>query len=73
MPTELAKKTAEDIFEALELGNVHQLKTIAETFIAPTAEFTGLGKKMRQLTDDFDFDGIVILARQLEKQAKIKD
>ena len=28
---------------------------------------------MRQLTDDFDFDGIVILARQLEKQAKIKD
>lgn len=71
MPSESAKETAESIREAVEMGNVTELKAIAEALKARSDEFTGLGEKIRQMAEDFDFDAIVKLAGELESRAEI--
>ena len=71
MPSESAKETAESIREAVEMGNVTELKAIAEALKARSDEFTGLGEKIRQMAEDFDFDAIVKLAEELESRAEI--
>lgn len=71
MPSELAKETAESIREAVEMGNVTELKAIAEVLNARSDEFTGLGEKIRQMAEDFDFDEIAKLAEELELRAEI--
>ena len=71
MPPESAKETAESIREAVEMGNVTELKAIAEALKARSDEFTGLGEKIRQMAEDFDFDAIVKLAGELESRAEI--
>jgi CheY-like chemotaxis protein len=69
MPSELAKDTAENIREAVEMGNVTELKAIADALKARSDEFTGLGEKIRQMAEDFDFDAILQLAREIEERA----
>ena len=59
LPTELAKETAERMREAVEMGNVNELKAIAETLKARFGEFAGLGEKIRQMAEDFDFDALI--------------
>jgi len=71
MPSELAKETAESIREAGKMGNVTELKTIAEAMNARSDEFTGLGEKIRQMAEDFDFDAIAKLAEELELRSQI--
>ena len=65
MPPELAKKVAERIVGAAEMGDVSQVKSIAEELKAESPVFSNICDKFIQLAEDFDFDGVLNLARQL--------
>ncbi len=67
LPPELAKKTTGRIKEAVEMGDVFQIKSIAESLASESESFSPVSSKLIQLAEDFDFDGILNLARDLEK------
>ena len=68
LPPELAKEAAGRLREAADMGDVSQLAAIADEFLARSAEFAPYKAKITQLADDFDFDGILILANDLLKE-----
>jgi two-component system sensor histidine kinase/response regulator len=53
-----------------ELGDVTQIKSIAEELKSKSEAFAPLGDKFIELADDFDFEGISKLLGELEKTAK---
>ncbi len=71
MPAGLAGKTAERLREAAAMGNVTELKSIAEEFRSRSGEFAELGSTMLQMAEEFDFDAIVKLAGELESRAGV--
>jgi two-component system sensor histidine kinase/response regulator len=70
IPPEIALEAAQRIKEPAEMGDVTQIKSIAEKFRAKSEAFGPLCERFIQLADDFDFDGIVKLAGELEKTAE---
>ncbi|UCE51573.1 MAG: response regulator [Desulfobacterales bacterium] len=68
LPTELAQDASKRIRDAADMGNVSQLKSIAAELTAKSEAFSFIGQKIIHLAEEFDFDGIVQLANNLEKK-----
>jgi PAS domain S-box-containing protein len=66
LPTELAKETAGRLKSAAEVGDVMKIKSIAEELKTQSAAFAPVCDKLIQLADDFDFDGCLQLAAEME-------
>jgi signal transduction histidine kinase/DNA-binding response OmpR family regulator/HPt (histidine-containing phosphotransfer) domain-containing protein len=67
---EAARHGARDLREAAEMGDVTEIISIGDRLKSLSEAFTSYGEKIVQLADDFDFDGIVQLAGELEKAAE---
>ena len=70
LPVELANDTAERLREAVEMGNVSELKAIADALQDRFGEFAGLAQKIRHMAEDFDFDALLQLAGELTSRAE---
>ena len=51
------------------MGNITDLKLIAEELESDS--YAGFSERITQLAENFDFDGIIKLAAELESQTKI--
>jgi len=67
LPPALAKEAAARLREAAELGDVSGLATICDELSGRSGAFAPFKAKVAQLADDFDFDGVLKLAEELEK------
>jgi PAS domain S-box-containing protein len=67
IPPELAEEAAGRIRDAVEMGDVTQVRSIVEELKTKSGAFALLGDKFIQLAEDFDFDGILKLAGRLAK------
>jgi hypothetical protein len=67
IPAELAKEATDRIRDAVEMGDVTRIKSIVEDLKSKCDAFAPIGDKFIQMTEDFDFGGIVKLADQLVK------
>ena len=66
---ELAKEAADLLKEPAEMGDVTQIKSIAEELKSKSKAFAAFSDKCIQLAEDFDFEGISKLVGELEKIA----
>jgi CheY-like chemotaxis protein len=66
LPPGLAKEAARRLREAAELGDVSGLAAICSELVATSEAFGPYQAKVSQLADDFDFDGVLKLAEELE-------
>ena len=66
LPPELSKEAAIRIRDALELGDIMRLKSIAEELQSQSEALVPFSDSLIQLADNFDFDGIAKLAAKLE-------
>ena len=66
VPPEQLKRVTERIKEAIELGDVTQIKSIAAKLLSESDALAPFCDKLVQLAEDFDFDGIQNLIRELE-------
>jgi polar amino acid transport system substrate-binding protein len=71
IPSELAKKAADRIRDAVEMGDVTRIKSIVGDLKSKSDAFAPVGDKFIQMAADFDFDGILKLADQLAGTVKI--
>jgi hypothetical protein len=62
---ELPIETAWRIRTASEMGDVLEIKSIAAELKSGSDDFAPVCDKLIQLADDFDFDGILNLAKEL--------
>ena len=67
LPPDLAKEAAEKLREAAEMGDASALTAIAEEMTSRSRDFAPYQLRIAQLTDDYDFEGILALADDLEK------
>jgi two-component system, sensor histidine kinase and response regulator len=67
LPPDLAREAAGKLREAAEMGDVSGLTAIAEELAARSSAFAPYQRRIAQLIDDFDFEGILGLANDLEK------
>jgi CheY-like chemotaxis protein/HPt (histidine-containing phosphotransfer) domain-containing protein len=65
LPPELAREASERIREAADMGDISQLKSIAEKLSSKVNAFSPVAKKIIQLAEEFDFEGLVTLADSL--------
>jgi CheY-like chemotaxis protein len=70
IPPDVAAEAINRIKEPAEMGDVTQIKSIAEELKSKSDAFAPIGDKFIQLAEDFDFDGISKLVGELEKIAK---
>jgi hypothetical protein len=70
IPPEMAREAADRIKEPAELGDVTQIKSIAEELKSKSDAFTPFSDRFIQLADDFEFEEISKLVRELEKMGK---
>ena len=70
IPPEVAREAIDRIKEPVEMGDVTQIKSIAEELKSKSEAFAPISEKFIQLAQDFDFEGISKLAGELEKIAK---
>ena len=68
LPPALAKEAATRLKEAAEMGDVSGLAAICSELAATSEAFAPYAAKVARLADDFDFDGVLKLAEELEKQ-----
>ena len=61
----LAKKTADRINEAADMGDVMQIKSIAQELRSESDAMAPLCDKLIDLAEDFDFEGIQKILREL--------
>jgi hypothetical protein len=66
IPAELVQDLPERLREAAEIGNVSALITFAEELKARSDACTPLSNRIVQLAEDFDFEGILKLADDLD-------
>ena len=66
IPADLAKDTAKRIRNAAEMGDVASLSAIAEEIRTRSDSCKPLSKQIIQLAEDFEFDGILKLADELD-------
>jgi two-component system sensor histidine kinase/response regulator len=67
---ELVSEAVDRIKEPAEMGDVTQIKSIAEELKSKFEAFAPISDRFNQLAEDFDFDGIAKLIGELEKMAK---
>jgi PAS domain S-box-containing protein len=67
IPAELARQTTARIHEAVEMGDVTRIKTIAEDFKSRSDAFIPISEHLIQMAEDFDFEGILKLADKLDQ------
>jgi len=70
IPPEMALEAARRIKEPVEMGDVTQVKSIAEEFKSKSEAFAPIADRFIELAEDFDFEGISKLAGELEKMGK---
>ena len=70
LPPDLARRTAERIQSAVDMGNISDLKLVAEELKTKSNSYAGISAKITQLANDFDFDEILKLAAELESLAQ---
>jgi HPt (histidine-containing phosphotransfer) domain-containing protein len=63
-PPELSRTLADRIQAAAEMGDVAQIKSIAEELKAESAAMAPFCDDLIRLADDFDFDGIQKIVRE---------
>jgi len=68
LPPDLARRTAERLHDAADMGNITDLKLIAEELKSDS--YAGISERITQLAENFDFDGIIKLAAELESPTK---
>jgi HPt (histidine-containing phosphotransfer) domain-containing protein len=69
---DIAKDTARRLREAAEMGDVTEIVSIGEEIASGNQAFMPYKEKITQLADDFDFEGILKLAAELDKFADTK-
>jgi hypothetical protein len=69
IPPELAGEAVDRIKEPAEMGDVIQIKSIAQDLKSKSDAFAPFSDKFIQLAEDFDFEGISKLVGKLEKIA----
>jgi hypothetical protein len=67
LPPTLAREAAGRLREAAELGDVSALAAICDELAAKSEAFGPFQAKVAQLAEDFDFDGVLKLAEELER------
>ena len=66
IPTELSQDIAQRIRDAAEMGDVTTLSAIADEITARSDACIPLSKQIIQMAEDFEFDGILKLADELD-------
>jgi two-component system sensor histidine kinase/response regulator len=69
LPPELAQEVAQRLRDAAESGDVTELAAIAAELTARADGGTFYGAEIQRLTEDFDFDGLLKLASNLDQAA----
>jgi hypothetical protein len=67
--TELIKDLSARIQEAAEMGDIGQIESIAAEFQSRSDGLAGVCDQLKKLAEDFDFDGILKLAADLDNNA----
>ena len=67
LPPDLAKEAAERLREAVEMGDISGLTAIVDEISARSVNFAPYRMKIAQLIEDFDFEGILTLTRELDR------
>jgi len=67
LPPDLAREAAQRLREAAEMGDVSGLTDVCSELTAKSDAFAAHKTRIIRLSDDFDFDGILKLADELEK------
>ena len=67
IPPEVIGEAIDRIKEPAEMGDVTQIKSIAEALKSKSAAFAPFSEKFIQMAEDFDFEGIARLVDELEK------
>jgi CheY-like chemotaxis protein len=62
LPSDLAQEVAARIRNAVEIGDVTQLTTIADDLVSRSDAYAPYREKIVRMADDFDFDGLIELA-----------
>jgi len=71
MPVDLAQNTADRLRQAVDLGNISELKIIAAELKSGPDTYANFADTLHRLAEDFDFDGILKLADDMETQAQV--
>ena len=66
VPSELIEDLGDRVREAVEMGDVSQVRSIADGLKSKSEDLAPICDKLMQLADDFDFDGITGLLNELE-------
>jgi CheY-like chemotaxis protein len=66
IPTELSQDIAKRVRDATEMGDVMTLNAIAEELKVKSDSFAPLSNRIAQLAEDFDFEGVLELADDLD-------
>jgi hypothetical protein len=69
LPSELAVQIVKRMRNAVDMGNITDLKSIAEDLKSQSNSYTDFSNRIFRFTEDFDFDAILRLADELEKRA----
>lgn len=69
IPAALAKEASTRLREAAELGDVSELASIAEEMASRCGAFVPYREKIIGMADDFEFEGILSLAKDLGESA----
>jgi two-component system sensor histidine kinase/response regulator len=70
IPPGVAREAVDRIKEPAEMGDITQIKSIAEALKSRSEAFAPISDKFIQLAEDFDFEGVSRLVGELEKIAK---
>jgi signal transduction histidine kinase/DNA-binding response OmpR family regulator/HPt (histidine-containing phosphotransfer) domain-containing protein len=68
MPIELAKQTAERLRNAVDMGNISELKAIAKALGSDSDSYGSFSDAIDRMAEDFDLDGIEKLCDKLENR-----
>ncbi|MBW2705974.1 MAG: response regulator [Deltaproteobacteria bacterium] len=69
LPSDLARKTAEQLQTAADMGDITNLKSIAEGLRSKSASYAVFSDKITRMAENFDFEGILKLVDELNAQA----
>jgi len=70
MPPDLARQVIGQLQTAVDMGDITDLKSIAEQLKSKSESYTAFSDKITQLAEDFDFEGILKLVAELNSRAK---
>ena len=70
LPLDIAKEAAGRLREAAGMGDISGLKAIAEEMVSRSKDFSPYQNQIIQLTDDFDFEGVIRLSENLGKKTE---